>query len=47
MRPANAARAAANGLLARVRAGSTLFYGADDILAAAGFALEDDDATAD
>ncbi|MCJ2184060.1 hypothetical protein MTR62_15350 [Novosphingobium sp. 1949] len=36
-------RAVADGLLARVRAGRTLFYGADDILARAGFALEDDD----
>lgn len=34
--------AVADGLLARVRAGRTLFYGADDILASAGFALEDD-----
>jgi hypothetical protein len=37
------ARAVAEGLLARVREGGTLFYGADDILAAAGFALESDD----
>lgn len=36
-------RAVAEGLLARVRAGRTLFYGANNILAAAGFALEDDD----
>lgn len=35
--------AIAEGLLARVRAGLKLFYGADDILAAAGFVLEDDD----
>jgi hypothetical protein len=35
-------RAVADGLLARVRAGRTLFYGADDILASAGFALEND-----
>lgn len=34
--------AVADGLLARVRAGRTLFYGADDILASAGFVLEDD-----
>ena len=31
-----------DGLLARVRAGSTLFYGADDILSSAGLVLEDD-----
>ncbi len=36
-------RAVADGLLARVRAGRKLFYGADDILAAAGFIIEDDD----
>jgi hypothetical protein len=35
-------RAIADGLLQRVRAGRTLFYGADDILASAGFSLEDD-----
>lgn len=35
-------RAVAEGLLMRVRAGRNLFYGADDILAAAGFGLEDD-----
>ncbi|MEO9904331.1 MULTISPECIES: hypothetical protein [Alphaproteobacteria] len=34
--------ALANGLLHRVREHRELFYGADDILAAAGFALEDD-----
>ena len=34
--------AVADGLLARVRAGRTLFYGADDILASAGFVLEDE-----
>lgn len=34
--------AVAEGVLSRVRAGRTLFYGADDILASAGFALEDD-----
>lgn len=34
--------AVADGLLARVRAGRTLFYGADDILASAGFTLEDE-----
>lgn len=34
--------AVADGLLARVRAGRTLFYGAVDILASAKFALEDD-----
>ncbi len=34
--------AIAEGLLARVRAGRTLFYGADDMLASAGFALEDE-----
>ncbi len=34
--------ALANGLLRRVREHRELFYGADDILAAAGFALEDD-----
>ena len=36
-------RAVAEGLLARARAGRNLFYGADDILASAGFGLEDDD----
>lgn len=36
-------QAVADGLLARVRAGRTLFYGADDILASAGFGIEDDD----
>ncbi|BBB11206.1 NACHT domain-containing protein [Sphingopyxis sp. FD7] len=36
-------QAVAEGLLARVRAGRELFYGADDILASAGFGLEDDD----
>ena len=35
-------RAIADGLLQRVRAGRTLFYGADDLLASAGFSLEDD-----
>jgi hypothetical protein len=35
-------RAVVDGLLARIRVGRTLFYGADDILASAGFALEDD-----
>lgn len=35
-------RAVAEGVLARVRTGRTLFYGADDILAAAGFSLEDE-----
>lgn len=35
-------RAIADGLLRRVRAGRTLFYGADDLLASAGFTLEDD-----
>src|SRR5215471_1629618 len=35
-------RAVADGLLARVLAGRTLFYGADDILASAGFVLEDE-----
>lgn len=34
--------AVAEGLLARIRAGRTLFYGADDILASAGYALEED-----
>lgn len=34
--------AVTDGLLARVRAGRALFYGADDILASAGLALEDD-----
>jgi hypothetical protein len=36
-------RAVADGLLARVRGDRALFYGADDILASAGFVLEDDD----
>lgn len=36
-------RAVADGLLQRVRAGRTLFYGADDILAVGGFSLEDDE----
>lgn len=36
-------QAVAEGLLARVRAGRNLFFGADDILASAGFGLEDDD----
>ena len=35
-------QAFADGLLRRVRENSDLFYGADDILASAGFALEDD-----
>jgi len=35
-------RAIADGLLQRVRAGRTLLYGADDLLASAGFSLEDD-----
>ena len=35
-------RAVADGLLQRVRADRTLFYGADDLLASAGFSLEDD-----
>jgi hypothetical protein len=35
-------RALVEGLLARIREGRTLFHGADDILASAGFALEDD-----
>ena len=35
-------RAIADGLLQRVRAGRTLFYGADRLLASAGFTLEDD-----
>lgn len=34
--------AVADGLLARVLAGRPLFYGADDILASAGFSLEDE-----
>lgn len=34
-------RAIADGLLQRVRAGRTLFYGADDLLASVGFSLED------
>ena len=36
-------QAVAEGLLARVRAGRNLFYGANDILASAGFDFEDDD----
>ena len=36
-------RAVADALLTRVRAGRTLFYGADDILASAGFILEDEE----
>ena len=35
-------RAIADGLLQRVRAGRTLFYGADNLLASVGFSLEDD-----
>jgi len=35
-------RAVSDGLLARVLAGRTLFYGADDILASSGFRLEDE-----
>jgi hypothetical protein len=35
-------RAIADGLLQRVRAGRALFYGADALLASAGFSLEDD-----
>jgi hypothetical protein len=35
-------RAIADGLLQHVRAGRTLFYGADRLLASAGFSLEDD-----
>ena len=35
-------KAVSDGLLARVIAGRTLFYGADDILASAGFIYEDD-----
>ena len=35
-------RAIADGLLQRARADRTLFYGADDLLASAGFSLEDD-----
>lgn len=35
-------RAVADGILARVRAGKPLFYGADDLLAAAGITLEDE-----
>lgn len=35
-------QALAEGLLRRLREQRELFYGADDILAAAGFALEDD-----
>lgn len=34
--------AVSDGLLARVLTGRTLFYGADDILASAGFSIEDD-----
>ncbi|MGY4466581.1 hypothetical protein ACVWWK_002263 [Bradyrhizobium sp. LB9.1b] len=36
-------RAVAGGLLARLRAGRTLFYGADDVLASAGFIIEDEE----
>lgn len=36
-------RAVADGLLARVRAGRSLFYSADEILACAGLILEDED----
>jgi hypothetical protein len=36
-------RAVADGLLQRVRAGRTLFYGADDLLASADLSLEDDE----
>lgn len=36
-------RAVADGLLARVRAGRNLFYGADDVLASAGIVMEDED----
>lgn len=36
-------RAVAEGLLARVRSGKNLFYGADDVVAKAGLSLEDDD----
>ena len=36
-------RAVADGLLARVRAGCKLFYGADDMLASAAFIIEDDE----
>ncbi|UVT17619.1 MAG: hypothetical protein H8K04_08845 [Nitrospira sp.] len=32
----------ADGLLQRLRSGRTMFYGADDLLASAGFSLEDD-----
>jgi hypothetical protein len=35
-------QAVADGLLARLRLGRTLFHGADDLLASAGLALEDD-----
>lgn len=35
--------AVTDGLLARVRAGLTLFYGADDILASSGFIFEDEE----
>jgi hypothetical protein len=35
-------RAVADGVLARVRVGKPLFYGADDLLAAAGITLEDE-----
>ncbi|MCL4745655.1 MAG: hypothetical protein KJZ83_09580 [Burkholderiaceae bacterium] len=35
-------RAVADGILARVRTGNALFYGADDLLAAAGITLEDE-----
>ncbi|KGT77322.1 hypothetical protein MA20_22275 [Bradyrhizobium japonicum] len=36
-------RAVADGLLARVRASRKLFYGADDMLASAGFIIEDEE----
>ena len=36
-------RAIADGLLQRIRAGHRLFYGADNLLASAGFSLEDDE----
>ena len=38
-------QAVAKGLLARLRSGRTLFQGADDLLASAGLALEDDELT--
>lgn len=40
--PNRYSRAIADGLLQRVRAGRTLFYGADDLLASVGFCLEGD-----